>query len=268
MFNTIWGKTQHQKKLADGVYSVSTASHGGIIVDESLADRYLSGKAQGYGKRAGGWLHYEEDCAWAVFASENPGLVDAGPDAVRRTLLRYYPEFISESLGKRFRCGKYSFNRAALELMPVPLDHSAVSDGTMQAIIDDAATETETQRKAGGGKWFYINAAILTSARAHGVPYAGSEGPWEVSDPDCGQRWRWRVRPDGRTVEYEFEQPSGITSVSQVILIDEVMKDKDFEADYIQPFGFRSLEHMKEIYGMAWERMLAEYVFETDVMNP
>ena len=31
---TIWGTTQHQQKLATGVYIVDTASHGGIIVNE------------------------------------------------------------------------------------------------------------------------------------------------------------------------------------------------------------------------------------------
>ena len=43
---TIWGTTQHQQKLATGVYIVDTASHGGIIVRQDVADKYISEKVR------------------------------------------------------------------------------------------------------------------------------------------------------------------------------------------------------------------------------
>lgn len=43
---TIWGLADHQMKLAEGVYSVSTPSHGGVIVSVLVADKYLSEAAE------------------------------------------------------------------------------------------------------------------------------------------------------------------------------------------------------------------------------
>ena len=43
---TIWGTTQHQQKLATGVYIVDTASHGGIIVRQDVADQLISEKVR------------------------------------------------------------------------------------------------------------------------------------------------------------------------------------------------------------------------------
>lgn len=73
---TIWGRVQHRQKLAEGVYSVETASHGGVVVSELIADKYMSDKAMAViGNPEHGWWHFEEDCEWAIFANENRDIV-------------------------------------------------------------------------------------------------------------------------------------------------------------------------------------------------
>ncbi|KKN55604.1 hypothetical protein LCGC14_0580760 [marine sediment metagenome] len=54
-----WGAVQSTDVLADGIVSVSTASHGGIKLD---ADRQAA-MPEGWSKD-GGW--YEEDCNWCL----------------------------------------------------------------------------------------------------------------------------------------------------------------------------------------------------------
>lgn len=76
--NTPWGASQHQHKIAEGIYEVDTAGHGGILVKTDVAQRYLSDAAIEEGDtRMSGWLAYEEDCDWAIFAYEQPALYAA-----------------------------------------------------------------------------------------------------------------------------------------------------------------------------------------------
>lgn len=75
MKNTIWGEIQHEDMLADGVLSVDTASHGGIVVDDRVANRYLSKEAKHVASFDAHHWYFEEDCDWAVFAFENPSIV-------------------------------------------------------------------------------------------------------------------------------------------------------------------------------------------------
>lgn len=88
---TIWGQTQKQKKLAEGVYDVDTARHGGIIVADNVADKYLSAAAKEVADHAYGWWHFEEDCDWAVFAYENKGLCPSNwtDEMIMRSLENY-----------------------------------------------------------------------------------------------------------------------------------------------------------------------------------
>lgn len=92
---TIWGEVQHQEKFAPGVWDVCTAGHGGIVVAVEVADRYISAKARELvGPPENGFYHFEEDCAWAIFAKENPRLVpQRWLEHVDRTLDAYYPEY-------------------------------------------------------------------------------------------------------------------------------------------------------------------------------
>lgn len=96
---SIWGPVQHQKKLANGVYSVDTASHGGIMVHVSVADRYISRKAKDIIKYPEkGWWCFEEDCDWAIFAHENRDIIpEKWLPYIENTLKNYYPEFLESS---------------------------------------------------------------------------------------------------------------------------------------------------------------------------
>ena len=65
-----WGAVQTAEELAPGIWSVSTAGHGGIMLSPSReADMpaHLAG-ARHYGEVA----CYEEDCEWALVALAYP----------------------------------------------------------------------------------------------------------------------------------------------------------------------------------------------------
>lgn len=71
---TIWGIADYKQELAEGVYEVGTPTHGGIVVEERVADKYLSKSAQEESTFEFGLFHFEEDAEWAIFAKENPTL--------------------------------------------------------------------------------------------------------------------------------------------------------------------------------------------------
>jgi hypothetical protein len=56
-----WGAIQTRKKLAAGIWSVSTAGHGGIKLS-----RERNASMPDYMRSEGGW--YEEDCQWSIAA--------------------------------------------------------------------------------------------------------------------------------------------------------------------------------------------------------
>lgn len=72
-----WGLVVRCDTLFPGVYSVSTAGHGGIMVQID-ATRQLEAQAVGF--QAGGYLNFEEDCDAPVVLRE---LMDSGIIAPR-----------------------------------------------------------------------------------------------------------------------------------------------------------------------------------------
>lgn len=263
MFSTIWGKTDHQKKLAEGVYSVSTPGHGGIIVKASLADRYLSEKAKSYGDLENGWYHFEEDCLWAIFAKENPSLfTDKQLKHVDQTILRYYPEYFSKRLARWFGELPFRTRRAALESITFPFDTSGTSDETMLAIVNEAASEAKVTGTPGD---FTFQAAVRDAAIRHGIPFKHKTSDWIVTDPDCNQRCRIRVTADGRKLAYEYEQdgPEGKAS-AEIVVQDEDYRSESFVRQYLRPYGYDSIEKVRAIYGCGWEQIVAECIFETE----
>ena len=70
-----WGLVVRCDTLCPGVYSVSTAGHGGIMVQIDAARQLLSPEAQ-----AVGYLNFEEDCDAPVVLRE---LMDSGIIAPR-----------------------------------------------------------------------------------------------------------------------------------------------------------------------------------------
>jgi len=69
---TPWGISDHETKLAEGVFLVDTPSHGGILVEKKVARTYLSCAALQIGSEFGpSHIAYEEDCDMAVVMFEH-----------------------------------------------------------------------------------------------------------------------------------------------------------------------------------------------------
>lgn len=56
-----WGKVQHCNQIAEGIVSVSTASHGGLKLSIERNNQIPEGA-----RKSSGW--YEEDCEWSIVA--------------------------------------------------------------------------------------------------------------------------------------------------------------------------------------------------------
>lgn len=70
-----WGEIQDCDYICRGVYMVSTASHGGVMLKTRLAQTLLSPEARKCGFREGGYTCFEEDCQAPVVLLE---LLDKG----------------------------------------------------------------------------------------------------------------------------------------------------------------------------------------------
>ena len=65
-----WGNIQTFKILTPGVFEVTTASHGGIMVSRDCISETLSREAQKCGFMDGAYLCFEEDCDAPVVIRE------------------------------------------------------------------------------------------------------------------------------------------------------------------------------------------------------
>ena len=100
-----WGKVQHCEELCEGVVSVSTASHGGVMAKSSIVGKFFSRPAQKCGFWDRGWLCFEEDCDASVALCElmDKGLYSApvnehfGPgeysECIASSVQRFHPEY-------------------------------------------------------------------------------------------------------------------------------------------------------------------------------
>lgn len=60
---TPWGKIQQATQILPGIWSVSTASHGGLILS---CERFMAMPILLRCNRYGGGRCFEEDCEWAL----------------------------------------------------------------------------------------------------------------------------------------------------------------------------------------------------------
>lgn len=60
--NSMWGEVQSCTTIAKGIYDVSTAGHGGVMISAELAPHILSPEALEKGYIDNGYYCYEEDC--------------------------------------------------------------------------------------------------------------------------------------------------------------------------------------------------------------
>lgn len=100
-----WGEIQHCDMLAPHVFSVSTASHGGIMANSRAAKTIFSREALKCAFQEGGFYCFEEDCAAPVALRE---LMDRGlftapineylkpgeyEKCINDSVQRYYPDY-------------------------------------------------------------------------------------------------------------------------------------------------------------------------------
>ena len=100
---SLWGEVQHCDTLCPGVFMVTTAGHGGILVSKDVA-AFLSPAARKHGMRSNGYLCYEEDTEEVIVLRE---LLDkklweipywienkaAFEEHINKTLREYHPEY-------------------------------------------------------------------------------------------------------------------------------------------------------------------------------
>lgn len=148
--HTPWGAAQHVEQLADGIWSVSTAGHGGMKLDDER-NRQIPAPF----RADGGW--YEEDECWAV-----PGFFfsDAWPEHRRaevkrvaeRTLKNGFPDQWEKHFGVTLDPSESSDKRERLarernrERMVV---YSAIG-------IDGGLVRCHAKRESTGEKAVYI----------------------------------------------------------------------------------------------------------------
>jgi hypothetical protein len=97
-----WGNVTLKRELAPGVFDVSTAAHGGILVEKKKAKKLLSEKAMSIGSSWGNFLAYEEDCECAAVMYEHPEWY-SGENAkmeAEATLRQFYPAYFQTNQEK------------------------------------------------------------------------------------------------------------------------------------------------------------------------
>ena len=100
-----WGEVQVWKELCSGVFSVSTASHGGVVAGVERAEQVFSPAALQCAFIENGLCCFEEDCAATVAIRElmDKGLFTAPVNKyfaageyeriINESVQRYYPRY-------------------------------------------------------------------------------------------------------------------------------------------------------------------------------
>ena len=104
-----WGGIQHSDVIVRGLKLVSTAGHGGYMVTNTFANKYLSNACKKLGMKYRNYLCYEEDCAYNLVNYDllkyNPAIfekirgdkpLEEVEFAIRKSLSLYYPKYLIE----------------------------------------------------------------------------------------------------------------------------------------------------------------------------
>lgn len=135
---TIWGQVQHREKLANGVYSVETARHGGVVVHHLVADKYISDKAKAIiGERDGAWYSFEEDCDVYLFAYENPDII---PERWRQYdfkegVQHWFPEYFTMT-AQQIRDERETKRKAAREAAERAMEEGRKRNAFRRELLD------------------------------------------------------------------------------------------------------------------------------------
>lgn len=104
MISTPWGMSQHRIRYALGMESVSTAGHGGFLLDNQFNELVDPSLRSADGA-------YEEDCDWAIVAFSFPDyFTDREKACADRTLRSWRPDEYEQITGKTIQPGE-SFER-------------------------------------------------------------------------------------------------------------------------------------------------------------
>ena len=104
--NSPWGEVQTCRVIANGIYEVSTAGHGGIMISTELAPHILSPEALQKDIREGGYYCYEEDCDACIPLRE---LYDKG---ILKQNNGYFAHYLVKSENPESKNGKIPFAKA------------------------------------------------------------------------------------------------------------------------------------------------------------
>ena len=104
--NSPWGEVQTCRVIANGIYEVSTAGHGGIMISTELAPHILSPEALQKDIREGGYYCYEEDCDACIPLRE---LYDKG---ILKQNNGYFAHYLVKSENPESKNGKVPFDKA------------------------------------------------------------------------------------------------------------------------------------------------------------
>lgn len=95
---TPWGKPDHVKKLADGIFAVSTSSHGGFFVDQPQYEQ-MSETARACSYTGDQW--FEEDCSWVAVALSFPNIFNAHDLSIARKIAAvHYPKLYTSHVNR------------------------------------------------------------------------------------------------------------------------------------------------------------------------
>ena len=101
-----WGTVQTSVSHQRGLRTVSTASHGGILISERVAGQLLSEAARQRGFSWNGYLCFEEDCDATIVLFEIPAVRAAYRNStthqppteadLRENLARWHAAYLAE----------------------------------------------------------------------------------------------------------------------------------------------------------------------------
>jgi hypothetical protein len=114
---TPWGRPDSVTKLAEGIYAVSTPSHGGIYLDEKANALMPMQWQLGTFRQLGchGW--YEEDCDWSLVAIIHPYAFTEQQEAHARLIARFHDHKHGIGAVSQYRrnCGRLMDSRPTEE---------------------------------------------------------------------------------------------------------------------------------------------------------
>lgn len=143
--NTPWGKPQTCTLLAEGIWTISTASHGGLKLD-----RERNAKIPASARRPSGW--YEEDCDWSIVALVFPDPFTAEQRKhAEKTAKDWRPEAYTAITGKTVAIEEsFMLRRAAFErethdkfVVRAAFGGRGVGPGTIRVLARRASTGEE-----------------------------------------------------------------------------------------------------------------------------